>query len=118
MTPHRKLAAWQTARLVVRTVLRVSRRTWKPYLGAVFSQLQRSSLSVQLNIAEGYAYGPTRRCRNYLEIAYASAVETEDLLDLLSDEEVLPPTEAAEALNHCRRCQALLKGLIRRYPST
>jgi four helix bundle protein len=118
MTPHRKLAAWQTARLVVRTDLRASRQTWKPYLSAVFSQLQRSSLSVQLNIAEGYAYGPTRRCRNYLEIAYASAVETEDLLDLLADERVLPPAEATEALNHCRRCQALLKGLIRRYQST
>ncbi len=118
MTPHRRLAAWQTARLVVRMVLRASRHTWKPYLAAVFSQLQRSSLAVQLNIAEGYAYGPTRRCRNYLEIAYASAVETEDLLDLLLDEGVLPRADASDALNHCRRCQALLKGLIRRYSST
>ena len=118
MTPHRRLAAWKTARLVVRIVLRASRHAWKPYLHAVFSQLQRSSLSVQLNIAEGYAYGRTRRCRNHLEIAYASAVETEDLLDLLSDENVLPPSEATEALDQCRRCQALLKGLIRRYPST
>ena len=116
MTPHRKLAAWQSARLVARTVLRASRQAWKPYLSALFSQLQRSSLSIQLNIAEGYAYGRTRRCRNHMEIAYASAVETEDLLDLLSDENVLPPSETAEALAQCRRCQALLKGLIRRYP--
>ena len=118
MTPHRSLAAWQTARDVVAIVLRASRQSWKPYLSAAFSQLQRSSLSVQLNIAAGYAYGPGQRCRYFLRIAYASAVETEDLLELLSTEKVLPPDESAQALSTCRRCQALIKGLIRRYPAS
>jgi four helix bundle protein len=117
MAPHRDLAAWQTARDVVAIVLRLSRGAWKPYLSAVFAQLQRSSLSVQLNIAEGYASGRTRRCRYFLEIAYASAMETDDLLQLLADEAILGPEEAAAAIATCRRSQALIRGLIRRYPA-
>ena len=117
MAPHRDLAAWQAAREVVATVLRLSRGAWKPYLSAVFAQLQRSSLSVQLNIAEGYASGRTRRCRYFLEIAYGSAMETDDLLQLLADEGILAPDEAAAAIATCRRSQALIRGLIRRYPA-
>jgi four helix bundle protein len=72
---------------------------------------------VQLNIAEGYASGRTRRCRYFLEIAYASAMETDDLLELLADEAILAPDEAKAAIATCRRSQALIKGLIRRYPA-
>lgn len=117
MAPHRDLFAWQAAREVVAIVLRLSRGAWKPYLSAVFAQLQRSSLSVQLNIAEGYASGRTRRCRYFLEIAYASAMETDDLLQLLADEGILAPDEAEAAIATCRRSQALIRGLIRRYPA-
>ena len=117
MAPHRQLAAWQCAREVVAIVLRLSRSAWKPHLSAVFAQLQRSSLSVQLNIAEGYASGRTRRCRYFLEIAYASAMETDDLLQVLADEAILAPEEATVAIETCRRSQALIKGLIRRYPA-
>jgi len=116
MAPHRDLAAWETAREVVAIVLRLSRGASEPYLSAVFAQLQRSSLSVHLNIAEGYASGRTRRCRYLLEIAYASAMETDDLLQLLADEAVLAPDEANAGIATCRRSQALIKGLLRRHP--
>ena len=115
MNRHRDLEAWKTSRAVVSQVLAASRTAWKPHLSAVFGQLQRSSLSVQLNIAEGYAFGPGQRCRNHLSIAYASAVETEDLLDLLVAEGVLSKDVGERALESCQRSQRLLRGLIRRY---
>src|SRR5690242_3036568 len=55
------------------------------------SGFQRSSLSVQLNIAEGYSL--PRRFRSHLEIAYGSAVETGDLLELALEEGVIPPAD-------------------------
>ncbi len=34
-----------------------ARSHWKPHASALFDQLQRAALSVQCNIAEGYALG-------------------------------------------------------------
>ena len=111
---HTSLIAWQRANQVARTVIRASREHWKPWAPAVFSQLQRSSLSVQLNIAEGYA----RRRRGpfllHLDIAYGSAVETADLLRLCVEESILPDEVARPALGACEETQALILGLRKR----
>ena len=84
----------------------------QPY--AVVDQLQRAALSVQLNIAEGYAFRSPRRFRYHLDIAYASAVETAELLELSGDLDLFPSDLARDALEHCRQSQRLLRGLITR----
>src|SRR4026208_1055603 len=89
MRDHKSLHAWQEARGVVLGVIDLARTAWKPYAAALFSQLQRASLSVQLNIAEGYAYGSSRSCTRHLNIAYGSAVETGELLEIALDAEVV-----------------------------
>ena len=58
---------------------------WSPQRTAAFDQLRRAALSVQLNIAEGYASGRGARCRFHLRIAHASAVETTEVLGFLQD---------------------------------
>jgi len=67
----------------------------------VFAQLQRASLSVQLNIAEGYALRSPRRFRNHLEIAYGSAVESRELLEILAENALLPERLSKPALESC-----------------
>jgi len=89
---HRSLHAWQEARGVVLGVISLAYTEWKPYAAAVFSQLQRASLSVQLNIAEGYAFGDSPTFRRHLSIAYGSAVETGELLEVALDCGVVPAT--------------------------
>ena len=83
------------------------------YRNPVLSQLQRAALSVQLNIAEGYALRTPRRFRNHLEIAYGSAVETAELLELCRDLDLLAAEMIAAMLHRCRHCQQLLRGLIK-----
>ena len=95
--------------------IRLARDAWKPFAAALFGQLQRAALSVQLNIAEGYAYGPGKRFRAHLEIAYGSAIETADLLELAVDEQLVDAREGTDALCRCRRTQGLLLGLLKRY---
>jgi four helix bundle protein len=58
----------------------MSRDSWKPYAAALFSQLQRASLSIELNIAEGYSFGDTPTFTRHLGVAYGSAVETVEIL--------------------------------------
>jgi four helix bundle protein len=112
---HRSLEAWKQARIVSLAVLDASREHWKPYAAAVFAQLQRSALSVQLNIAEGYALGSRKSFANHLRIAYGSAVEARDLLDIVADKAIIPEALVREAIENNVRCQRLLVGLIKRY---
>jgi four helix bundle protein len=85
MQDHRSLIAWQRAREVVLDICHRRDSLWRRETSAMVEQLQRSALSAQLNLAEGYAWRPGLRWQNHLAIAYGSAVETTDLLDLLLD---------------------------------
>ena len=80
-------------------------------------QLQRAALSVQLNIAEGYALKSSKRFRNHLDIAYGSAVETSDLLELCGQMELLGRDVTELTLGRCHRSQQLIRGLINRLRS-
>ena len=114
MRSHASLIAWQRANQVARAVIRASREHWKPWATAVFAQLQRSSLSVQLNIAEGYARRRRRPFLFHLGVAYGSAVETADLLRLCLEEKILPEHVTRAALGECEETQALILGLLKR----
>jgi four helix bundle protein len=113
MRDHTSLIAWQRARAVTRAALIAGRDYWKPWAGAVFWQLQRASLSAQINIAEGYARRSRRAFLHYLNTAYGSAVETAELLQLCRDEQILPADLVDPTLRDCNECQRLLLGLIR-----
>jgi len=115
MRDHKTLLAWQEAHEVARAALRSCRTRWKPHAAALLGQLQRASLSVQLNIAEGYALRSRRRFHYHLQVAYGSAVETAELVELAIEEGILPDSEGQAILARCRRTQSLLLGLVRRY---
>jgi four helix bundle protein len=110
MRDHKSLFAWQEAKAVVRLVMVATQGRRHPCI----DQLQRSALSVQLNIAEGYAFRSSKRFRNHLDIAYASAVETAELLELAGELGFFPADRVAPMLQRCTRCQGLLLGLIKR----
>lgn len=110
---HRSLEAWQEARSVVLGAISLARDCWKPYASALFSQLQRASLSVQLNIAEGYAYANSPSFTRHLSIAYGSAVETGELLEVVLDAQLIPEDRVKPLLASNRRSQRLLLGLLK-----
>jgi four helix bundle protein len=111
---HRSLHEWQEARAVVLGIIELARHSWKPYAAALFTQLQRASLSVQLNIAEGYAYGESPTFARHLAIAYGSAVETGELLKIALDAEIVSAEIGRNLLTRNHRSQRLLLGLLRR----
>jgi len=112
MRDHKSLVAWQVSNQVAREVLRLSRTRWRPSASALFHQLQRASLSVQLNIAEGYALYRSQRFRYHIRIAYGSAVETTELLELAAAERIIPPLESAPLVESAHRSERLLLGLL------
>ena len=76
--------------------------------------MQRASLSVELNIAEGYTFGDSPTFTRHLGIAYGSAVETVELLRLGIEADVLPQAQGQEILAHADRARVLLLGLLKR----
>ena len=117
MRDHRSLHAWQEARGVVLGVVDLARTSWKPYASALFTQLQRTSLSVQLNIAEGYSFGESPTFRRYLSIAYGSAVETGELLEIALDANIVVADVANHLLSRNLRSQRLILGMLRQKKS-
>jgi four helix bundle protein len=115
MRDHRSLVAWQVARTLVGHVMAITREYYHPRVSTVFSQMQRASLSIQLNIAEGYARQSSGSFRHHLTIAYGSAVETAELLDLCMSEHIVPESVVEPARKECSRAQALIMGLRKRY---
>jgi four helix bundle protein len=99
---------------VVLGIIDLARTAWRPYAAALFTQLQRASLSVQLNIAEGYAYGESPSFTRHLTIAYGSAVETGELLEIALDAKIIACDLANHLLSRNRRSQRLLLGMLRR----
>jgi four helix bundle protein len=110
---HTSLHAWQEAHAVSLAVIRLARSSWKPYASALFNQLQRASLSVQLNIAEGYTFGSSPTFTKHLGIAYGSAVETGELLRLAIDGQLMEAADVKEVLNRTERTQRLLLGMLK-----
>ena len=114
MRDHKSIRAWQEAHQVTVQVIGLSRIYWKPYASALFAQRQRASLSIQLNIAEGYTFGDTPSFTRHLGIAYGSAVETGELLELALDAGILSTESATVTLNGVRNTQQLLVGLLKK----
>jgi four helix bundle protein len=113
MRDHRSLKAWQEAHAVTLSVIGLARTAWKPYASALFYQLQKASLSAQLNISEGYTFGDSRTFTRHLGIAYGSAVETAELLRLLREAGILDPDSVADAEKRNAQCQRLIMGLLK-----
>jgi four helix bundle protein len=111
---HTSLHAWQEAHAANVAVIRLARTSWKPYASALFSQLQRACLSVQLNIAEGYTFGDSPTFTRHLGIAYGSAVETGELLQLALDADVVEEDSARTLLKRTRRTERLLLGMLKK----
>jgi len=114
MRDHTSLRAWQHAHAVSVEVIRLCKSSWKPYAAALFGQLQRSSLSVQLNIAEGYTFGDSPTFTKHLGIAYGSAVETGELLRLAVEAEVIDEKLLKPLLQQTQETEHILLGLLKR----
>jgi len=114
MRDHTSLHAWQEANAVTLLVIRLLQTAWKPYGSALFYQLQRAALSVQLNIAEGYTFGDSPSYTKYLGVAYGSAVEAGEILRILSDSGIVDPSTIAEIRLRNARSQRLILGLLKR----
>jgi four helix bundle protein len=78
------------------------------------SQLLRAAASVPANIAEGHARGTRKDYAHFISIARGSLAETETILLLLVDVELLAQERVEAALALCSETGKMLNGLLTR----
>jgi four helix bundle protein len=114
MRDHTSLIAWQVAQHLAVEVYKIATVRWRPTARAAFDQLGRASLSVQLNIAEGYVWRPRARWAYHLRVALGSAVETTDLIRFLLKVGAISGDEGKVLESESRRAQSLILALLRK----
>ncbi len=85
MQDFRKLKVWQKSHELALEVYRATAKFPKEELYGLTSQIRRASMSIPMNIAEGSGRGSDADFAHFLQIALASACETEYQLLLSRD---------------------------------
>lgn len=81
----RKLIVWQRAHELALMVYKTSERFPKHEMFGLTSQIRRSAVSVEANIAEGYALGTSPNYLRFLRISVGSLAETESHIEIAHD---------------------------------
>lgn len=81
-----KLGVWQEARVINRSIYRLTKAFPRQELFAMTSQLRRASISVSSNIAEGSGRNSDKDFAPFLEQSYGSLMEVASVFYLALDE--------------------------------
>lgn len=104
------IIAWQKAKelnIIVYGLL----RDCKDY--SFRDQLQRASVSVMNNIAEGYERKTNNEFKQFLFIAKGSSAECRSMLDLAKEIGLIKPDDYLKCYNIAEEISKILSGLIK-----
>jgi len=76
-------------------------------------QIRRAVVSIMTNVAEGYERGTNKDFSKFLYIARGSAGEVRSLLYVALDQDYIKEADFENHQNLCRRCSAVIYGLIK-----
>ena len=115
---YKDLIAWQKAMILAKTIYTITARYPKEEIYGLTSQLRRAAVSVACNIAEGQARNSTGEFKQFLGISKGSLAETETLLLLSSDLNLISTTELEEITKITDEVGKLLSGLLKSLKTT
>ncbi|MBI2267935.1 MAG: four helix bundle protein [Candidatus Blackburnbacteria bacterium] len=105
---YKNLLAWQIADELAKSVYKTTKTFPKDETYGLTSQLRRATLSVALNIIEGYARNNKNEFRQFLRIALGSLAEATYLLEFALDQNYLSTNAFKEITEKRNRCGQLL----------
>lgn len=111
ITKFEDLIAWQEARVLVKMVYKMTSDGALAKDFGMRDQIQRASVSVMTNIAEGFDCESTAEFARFLGIARRSAVEVQSLLYTALDVEHIKQDTFKSYYEQAKKCKALIGGL-------
>lgn len=107
----RKLNIWKEGIEIVKDTYATTRAFPKSEIYSLSSQIQRCSISIPSNIAEGTSKSSTKHFTSYLEIALGSAFEWETQLIIAYEVNYI----SEETFKHLERKIQSIQGMITRF---
>lgn len=107
----RKLIVWQRAHELTLLIYKASEKFPKHELFGLTSQIRRAAVSVESNIAEGYALGTTPNYLRHLNISVGSLAEVECQTEIAHDLNYLNDTNYNKITEKAREVGYLLSRL-------
>lgn len=111
ITKFEDLIAWLEARKLVKSVYKITSEGAFSKDHGMRDQIQRASVSVMTNIAEGFDCESTAEFARFLGIARRSAVEVQSLLYAALDIDHIKQDIFDPFYEQARKCKALIGGL-------
>jgi four helix bundle protein len=105
------LNVWQKARILTRLVYEITRDGEFARDYGLSNQMQRASVSIMSNIAEGHERNNPKEFRRYLVIARASCAELRCQFYIAYDVGYIDQNSFESYLNQCLEVSRMLRGL-------
>ena len=110
---YKDLIVWQKAMKLVKVVYIITKKFPKEEIYGLTSQLRRAAVSVACNIAEGQARNSTGEFKQFLGVSKGSLAETETLLLLSKDLDLISSIDLEEMTKVTEEVGKLLNGLLK-----
>jgi four helix bundle protein len=117
MQDFRKLDVWNLAHQLTLDVYHCSREFPRDELFGLTSQLRRSCVSIEANLAEGCGRGSDVDFGRFVQMAMGSACEVECHLQIAKDLGYLPATAHEHLHDRVQRVKRMVASLLRKLKS-
>lgn len=107
----KNLEVWKKSRKFVADVYTLSARFPSEEKFGVIMQIRRATISISLNISEGSGRGTNKDFSHFLDMAYGSAMEVENLLYLCFDLKFIKEEEQNKLVEQVNEIQRMINGL-------
>lgn len=113
MRNFRELKVWQDARILVKEVYSISKLSPDSEKFGLIPQIQRASISIPANIAEGCSKYSNKDFARFLQTSLGSAYELESHFILCEDLSLLPPETTVPMIQNIQTLQKRIAALIK-----
>jgi len=107
------LDCWKLGRELSRKIYAITKADEFSKDYGLKDQIRRAVVSIMTNVAEGYERGTNKDFAKFLYIARGSAGEVRSLLYVALDQDYIEKSDFINYQNLCRRCSAVIYGLIK-----
>lgn len=114
---YRDLIVWQKSMELVKKACELSQNFPEEEKFGLASQLGRTTVSIPSNIAEGYGRNSTNDYMRFLNISFGSLYESQALLELTCDLELIENSDYNEIYEQSREIERMQTSLIRKLSS-
>ena len=111
---YRDLIVWQKSMTLAVEIYQLTRRLPARERFGIASQLQRASVSIPANLAEGHSRGSRGDYRRHVSVARGSLAEVETHLELIRRIGLISGKESSTSESLADEVGRMLSGLLRR----